>query len=115
MSQQQVWTAVDSYFNDRLAGSDAALTGALEASDAASLPAIQISPTQGKFLLILEVFLRILGRAIKALLLGLDILHQLVTRGFVQFVLLSAELLLETVDLIGLGLELVLFRLKLLG
>ena len=36
----------DAYFNDRLAPEDAALRAALEASDAAGLPSIQISPTQ---------------------------------------------------------------------
>jgi hypothetical protein len=35
--------------------------------------------------------------------------------GFVQFVLLGAELLLEAVDFVGLGLELVLLGLKFLG
>jgi predicted O-methyltransferase YrrM len=50
---QQLWAAVDNYFNDRLAPEDEALRAALEASDAAGLPSIQISPAQGKFLLLL--------------------------------------------------------------
>jgi len=44
------WTAVDSYLNERLVGPDPALDGALRDSDAAGLPAIQITPTMGKLL-----------------------------------------------------------------
>lgn len=44
------WAAVDRYFADRLLPPDAALAAALEASDAAGLPAISVSPPQGKFL-----------------------------------------------------------------
>jgi predicted O-methyltransferase YrrM len=50
---EELWTEVDAYFNDRLAPEDDALRAALEASDAAGLPSIQISPTQGKFLMLL--------------------------------------------------------------
>src|SRR5690242_21377534 len=49
MSQDQ-WTAVDQYISDLLALSDPALEAALEASAAAGLPQIQVSPTQGKLL-----------------------------------------------------------------
>jgi predicted O-methyltransferase YrrM len=45
-----VWTEVDNYICEVLALSDPALQAALKASEAADLPAIQVSPTQGKFL-----------------------------------------------------------------
>ncbi|MGB6327058.1 MAG: O-methyltransferase [Methylocella sp.] len=45
-----LWTAVDEYITDMLVPSDAALDAALEASDAAGLPAIQVTPNQGKLL-----------------------------------------------------------------
>ena len=44
------WTAVDAYFEDRLGGSDPALEAALARSEAAGLPAISVSPLQGKLL-----------------------------------------------------------------
>jgi len=47
---QDVWTAVDKYITDLLVPSDPALEAALQASDAAGLPAIQVSPVQGKLL-----------------------------------------------------------------
>ncbi len=47
---EQLWTAVDAYLCDLLAPSDPALDGALEASAAAGLPAIQVAPNQGKLL-----------------------------------------------------------------
>ena len=50
---QEQWTAVDRYLTDLLAPSDPALTAALEASDAAGLPRIQVSPNQGKLLQLL--------------------------------------------------------------
>lgn len=49
-SSREQWTAVDDYVNDLLTGSDAALDAALEASTAAGLPAIAVSPPQGKML-----------------------------------------------------------------
>lgn len=49
MSQDQ-WTAVDHYINDLFIPRDAALEGALAASAAADLPAINVSPAQGKLL-----------------------------------------------------------------
>jgi predicted O-methyltransferase YrrM len=52
MSQEQ-WTAVDSYITDLLAPSDPALDAALERSAAAGLPAIHVSPNQGKLLQLL--------------------------------------------------------------
>jgi len=57
MSEDQ-WTAVDRYFAEALVGADPALDAALETSAAAGLPAINVSPTQGKLLYILA---RLLG------------------------------------------------------
>jgi predicted O-methyltransferase YrrM len=47
------WAAVDRYAEGRLLGDDDVLATVLEASAAAGLPAIAVSPTQGKFLFIL--------------------------------------------------------------
>jgi predicted O-methyltransferase YrrM len=47
------WTAVDSYLNDVLVRSDESLERALAHSTEAGLPAISVSPTQGKFLMML--------------------------------------------------------------
>jgi predicted O-methyltransferase YrrM len=44
------WAAVDAYISDRLLGEDRPLTDALAANAAARLPAIDVSPAQGKFL-----------------------------------------------------------------
>ncbi len=44
------WTAVDRYFADLLVGSDSALDAALQASEAAGLPSIQVTPNEGKLL-----------------------------------------------------------------
>ena len=55
--ENEVWTQVDHWFDDRLVGADAALQGAVEAARAAGLPAIQVSPTQGKLLMILAMSL----------------------------------------------------------
>ena len=49
MTQDQ-WNAVDRYFADLLVSSDSALDAALAASAEAGLPAINVSPTQGKLL-----------------------------------------------------------------
>src|SRR5947207_3116398 len=49
MSQEQ-WTAVDNYITDLLIPPDPALEAALRASAEAGLPAIQVSPPQGKLL-----------------------------------------------------------------
>jgi predicted O-methyltransferase YrrM len=57
MTQDQ-WTAVDRYINDLLVPSDAALEAALEASTAAGLPAISVSPSQGK---LLQLLARVMG------------------------------------------------------
>jgi predicted O-methyltransferase YrrM len=51
MSQNaNVWAEVDNYICEVFALNDPALEAALKASEAAGLPAIQVSPTQGKFL-----------------------------------------------------------------
>lgn len=47
---QDAWTAVDEYVAGLLAPQDEALTAALSASENAGLPAIQVSPPQGKLL-----------------------------------------------------------------
>src|SRR5262245_26183075 len=52
MTQEQ-WTAVDAYITDLLVSSDSALDAALEASAAASLPSINVTPNQGKLLQLL--------------------------------------------------------------
>ncbi|MGH6811633.1 MAG: O-methyltransferase [Methylocella sp.] len=50
---EALWTAVDRYITEMLVPSDAALDAALAASDAAGLPAIQVTPNQGKLLHVL--------------------------------------------------------------
>jgi len=52
MTQEQ-WDAVDGYISGLLVGHDEALEAALEASDAAGLPAIAVAPNQGKLLYLL--------------------------------------------------------------
>ena len=48
-----LWTAVDRYFGDLLAPHDEALNAAIRANREARLPAIDVSPVQGKFLQVL--------------------------------------------------------------
>jgi predicted O-methyltransferase YrrM len=48
--QQDQWTAVDEYVAGLLAPNDSSLEAALAASEEAGLPAIQVSPPQGKLL-----------------------------------------------------------------
>jgi predicted O-methyltransferase YrrM len=55
----ELWTAVDCYLGDLLVSADPALEAALTASAAAGLPAINVSPVQGKLL-------HLLARAIGA-------------------------------------------------
>ncbi|MDZ4287233.1 MAG: O-methyltransferase [Prosthecobacter sp.] len=52
MSQDQ-WTAVDHYITDLLLPPDAALAAALASSTAAGLPAISVTPNQGRLLALL--------------------------------------------------------------
>lgn len=47
---QALWSAVDDYLSDLLLPPDAGLQGALAASAAAGLPAINVSANQGKFI-----------------------------------------------------------------
>ena len=49
MAEDQ-WTEVDQYFSERLLPSDPILESALDASEKAGLPAISVSPNQGKLL-----------------------------------------------------------------
>lgn len=50
---QEIWTAVDRYITDLFVPPDAALTAALQTSQSAGLPTINVSPPQGKFLQLL--------------------------------------------------------------
>jgi predicted O-methyltransferase YrrM len=52
------WTNVDSYVNGLLTPDDPALTAAMQASEAAGLPAISVTPQQGKFLYVLARSIR---------------------------------------------------------
>jgi predicted O-methyltransferase YrrM len=53
LETDELWTAVDKYINDHLAGDDEALDAALEASEGAGLPPINVAPNQGKLLMML--------------------------------------------------------------
>jgi predicted O-methyltransferase YrrM len=50
---QELWSSVDNYFTDLLVPQDEALKAAVEASIGAGLPAINVSPNQGKLLQLL--------------------------------------------------------------
>jgi predicted O-methyltransferase YrrM len=50
MTEEQTWRAVDDYIEHVVGASDEALTAALAVSAAAGLPAINVSPAQGKLL-----------------------------------------------------------------
>jgi len=47
---EETWTKVDHYFSDKLLPADAVLAEALSTNLAAGLPAIDVTPLQGKFL-----------------------------------------------------------------
>ena len=47
---QELWTAVDGYLTEKLIAKDAVLEAAVAANAAAGLPAIDVTPTQGKLL-----------------------------------------------------------------
>jgi predicted O-methyltransferase YrrM len=66
-SGQPLWTAVDEYLGGMLAPSDEHLEAALKANRKAGLPAIDVSPLQGKFLQVLVA----LTRARRVLEIGL--------------------------------------------
>jgi predicted O-methyltransferase YrrM len=55
---EPVWAAVDDYLGEALLPHDAALEDALARSAAAGLPAIQVSPLQGRLLFLLALALR---------------------------------------------------------
>jgi predicted O-methyltransferase YrrM len=57
-SDSEKWTEVDNFFSGALLAPDPVLESALESSRAAGLPAISVSPNQGK---LLELLARILG------------------------------------------------------
>jgi predicted O-methyltransferase YrrM len=50
---EELWTAVDNYLVEKLIPADAALKAAREANAESKLPAIDVSPTQGKLLYLL--------------------------------------------------------------
>jgi predicted O-methyltransferase YrrM len=52
-ANQELWTAVDRYISERLLAPDPALDAALRESASAGLPAIAVSPNQGKLLYLL--------------------------------------------------------------
>src|SRR5579872_6204022 len=54
---QELWTAVDRYTAEMMVPSDAALDAALQSSAEAGMPAIAVSPAQGKLLMILAQML----------------------------------------------------------
>lgn len=53
MSESQVWDDVDEYFSSQLSPDDEILRAALRDSEAAGLPAISVTATQGKLLQLL--------------------------------------------------------------
>jgi predicted O-methyltransferase YrrM len=57
-NSQGLWTTVDEYFGAMLAPSDEHLDAALKANRKAGLPAIDVSPLQGKFLQVLVAMTR---------------------------------------------------------
>jgi predicted O-methyltransferase YrrM len=50
---EQLWSAVDNYYTTLLGASDPVMENVLAASQAAGLPAIQVSPLQGRMLMLL--------------------------------------------------------------
>ena len=54
----KIWKKVDSFFTDALIPADSALDAALDANRQADLPAIDVTPLQGKFL---ELLIRATG------------------------------------------------------
>jgi hypothetical protein len=53
LETDELWIAVDGYIAEHLVGDDGALDAALEASQAAGLPPINVAPNQGKLLMML--------------------------------------------------------------
>lgn len=54
-SNQERWTDIDTYFSKTLHGDTSVLDAALQASDEAGLPQINVAPNQGKFLTVLAL------------------------------------------------------------
>ncbi|MDE2357309.1 MAG: O-methyltransferase [Alphaproteobacteria bacterium] len=57
MAEPLAWSAVDGFIADRLLGLDAALETALARNAAEGLPAIDVSPAQGRFLQVLAALI----------------------------------------------------------
>jgi len=55
---EELWTAVDEFIGETLTPDDEALRDALEAAETAGLPAIQVSPPQGR---LLQILARLVG------------------------------------------------------
>ncbi|KHL92001.1 methyltransferase [Paenibacillus sp. IHB B 3415] len=53
MKEQNKWSKVDAYFNDKLLAADPVLDAVLDANEGAGLPAIDVAPNQGKLLYLL--------------------------------------------------------------
>ncbi|MEI2397187.1 O-methyltransferase, partial [Paenibacillus phytohabitans] len=53
MKEQNKWSKVDAYFNDKLLAADPVLDAVLGANEGAGLPAIDVAPNQGKLLYLL--------------------------------------------------------------
>jgi predicted O-methyltransferase YrrM len=58
VTDYDVFAAVDEFIGETIVAEDEALRGAVEAAEAAGLPAIQVSPPQGK---LLELLVRLVG------------------------------------------------------
>jgi len=58
LKNDKLWSAVDDWLKDALVGRDGALEAALAANEAAGLPAIDVSPLQGK---LINLLVRIAG------------------------------------------------------
>ena len=56
--EAELWTAVDAYLTDHLMAKDEVLEAALRDSEAAGLPAIQVTALQGRML---QIFARMMG------------------------------------------------------
>jgi predicted O-methyltransferase YrrM len=52
---ENIWNAVDAYFDSELNAADPAINSAIDVSAAAGLPSIQVSAAQGKFLYLLAL------------------------------------------------------------
>ncbi len=58
LETDDMWSEIDDYIDLHLVGEDKALLAALDASEAAGLPPINVSPNQGKLLMLLAQSLR---------------------------------------------------------